>query len=323
MRVVLCGVEYESKLGDAVGRRLSLQGHSVVIWARAAGIPSRRREGDSHRITGDIADDGVRREILAADVLIDLWRPVLFNSLRNVEVPRPLLLRRALKDSGKSLIVTSSVHVLGDTGPIPVGETRRLPPPMSYRSLAKLELEILGAADVRGVVVRPGMVHGARPTQFLGGWLGLSAHCGRGAYITPGTNRWSAVHVDDLADLYCRLLKNARPGLVVHAAGESITMRDVAEVVQRESGRAGEPVGISLAEALKFCPVAKALCQSHAISSEMAKKELGWEPSGASILREVEVWARRWASAPGRARATEGDSFRTGAREPKRRRKAT
>jgi hypothetical protein len=82
--------------------------------------------------------------------------------------------------------------------------------------------------------------------------------------------------------------------MVVHAASETFTMRDVAEVVQREIGCPGEPVSLSLAEALQFCPVAKALCQSHAISSEMAKKELDWKPSGVSILREVEVWARRW-----------------------------
>jgi len=170
------------------------------------------------------------------------------------------------------------------------------------------------------MVVRPGIVHGARPTQFLGGWTGLSVHCGRGAYITPGTNRWSAVHVDDLADLYCCLLKNVRPALLVHAAAESITMRDVADVVQREIGRAGEPVGISLSEALQFCPVAKALCQSHAISSEMAKKELGWKPSGESILREVEVWARHWETALGRTQATRKDS---GPTEPRRKRKAT
>jgi nucleoside-diphosphate-sugar epimerase len=292
MRVFLCGAGYEDSLGGKVAQQLQSQGDSVITLVEGDGARGLRAKGGSEHVRGDIGDAAVQRELSAADVVVDLRCPLALRFLRNAPAPRPLLLRRAIEGSGKCLIVTSSVGVLGDTGPIAVDETKRLSPPANYRWLAQLEREILSAQDLRGVVVRPGIVHGAEPTQFLEGWLGLSIRGKRGTYISPGTTRWSAVHVDDLADLYCLAVRKARPGMLVHAAAETLTMRDVAEAVQRGSGIEGEPVGISLEEASRLTPISAVLCQNHAILSETARNALGWEPTRPSILQEVEAWAQ-------------------------------
>jgi nucleoside-diphosphate-sugar epimerase len=112
----------------------------------------------------------------------------------------------------------------------------------------------------------------------------------RGRYIGFGENRWSAVHFDDLADLYSLALKKAA-SRTMHAASENFSMKELVKTIHRGLGFKGEPSSLTLKEARRFSPIADALIQSHALSSEVARA-LGWQPSRGSIMKEVEQKAR-------------------------------
>jgi nucleoside-diphosphate-sugar epimerase len=286
MRVFLLGAASKRALGYVVGQRLLAVGHSVAVlvesaqWSWDCGV---------EWIVGQFDDRGVRQELERADAVIDADLPLgLGFESTQIADRRPSLLRRALKGSGKPLIMTSSAAVLGDTGPTPVNENARLHTPSNYAYLARLEKDVLKADDVCGVVIRPGIEHGLFPgITPLDGWFGLAERRGEGTYIEPGTNCWSAVHRADLADLYCLALQKARPGLLVHAASETFSMRELAEAIQRRLGFTSSAVGIPFEEAVRLTPVAAALCRNMAISGEMAQRELGWRPVGPSLLDEV------------------------------------
>ena len=116
----------------------------------------------------------------------------------------------------------------------------------------------------------------------------------RGRYIGPGENRWSAVHFDDLADLYPLALKKAAPRTILQAASENFSMKELVTTIHKGLGFKGEPASLMLKEARRFSPIADALIKSHALSSEVART-FGWQPSRASIMREVEQKARESA----------------------------
>lgn len=286
MRVFLLGAASKRALGFVIGERLLAAGHSVAVLV----------ESDTHRwewgvewVTGRLDESRIRNELNRADAVIDADLPLgLGFQSTKIADRRPSLLRRALKGSGKPLVMTSSAAVLGDTGPIPVDESANLPAPRNYAYLARLEREVLKARDVRGIVIRHAVQHGLFPgIMALEAWFGLAERSGHGTYIEPGTNCWSAVHRADLADLYCLALDKAHPGMLIHAASETFSMRELAEAIQCRLGFTNGASGISFDDAARLTPVAAALCRNMAISGEMAKRELGWRPVGQSLLDEV------------------------------------
>jgi nucleoside-diphosphate-sugar epimerase len=204
----------------------------------------------------------------------------------------------ALEGSRKLLIVTSDPAILGDTGPIPVNEQASLRPLPGFAWLPRLEKKILSSPGLQAVVVRPAwVVHGRKPSHLglaIGSWIKLAKRFRRGKYIGSGENCYSAVHFDDLADVYGVALKNAVAGTILHAASENFSMKQLAEVIHRGLGLKGEPSSVSLKDVRRFVPAAERLTLSHALSSDYAGN-LGWKPSRDSIMKEVEQFAREEA----------------------------
>jgi len=65
---------------------------------------------------------------------------------------------------------------------------------------------------------------------------------------------FSAVHLEDLAELYCLalILKKARRGMILHAAAKNSSMKELSTTVHRGMGFKGEPSSLSLQEAKRF-----------------------------------------------------------------------
>jgi nucleoside-diphosphate-sugar epimerase len=109
----------------------------------------------------------------------------------------------------------------------------------------------------------------------------------RGKYIGSGENRYSAVHFDDLADLYCVALKRGVAKTILHGASENFSMKELATTIHKSMGFKGEPSSLSIEQARRFSPMADALIRSHALSGDLARS-LGWQPSRSSIMKDVE-----------------------------------
>jgi nucleoside-diphosphate-sugar epimerase len=185
-----------------------------------------------------------------------------------------------LAGSGKPFVYTSGVWVLGDTGGEEVDEhasTDGAVPLVAWR--ADHEKEILAAADERGVatvVLRPGIVYGR------GG--GIPAMLVRGdlPVIGDGSQHWTTVHVDDLADLYVRAL-DVDGGTVLHGISGSTTMADLAR-----AARGDDVQQLSLDDARQAMGgFAEALALDQRASARRTRELTGWAPAAVGIEEDV------------------------------------
>ena len=96
------------------------------------------------------------------------------------------------------------------------------------------------------------------------------------------------VHVDDLADLYVRLL-GAPAGSLFHAAdGPSWQARDLATAAGVAAGGEGRVERWPVEEAREALgPFADALALSQRVSGRRARETLGWSPRGPSVIQEL------------------------------------
>lgn len=297
MHVLICGSELG--IGFVVARRMLDEGHQVSMLTSSEDLIPNLTKNKMNPVLGEVRDPTVQRRMEKVDAVIDVELPMTFPARRiRVARLRPLLLKRALEGSGRPLLVTSSAAVLGDTGSVPLGENAPVRPLRGFAWLARLEKEILHASDVRGMVIRPAWeVHGSRPPRPIAiGLVRLAKRFRRGKYIGAGDNTCSAVHFDDLADLYCVALQKADARTILHGASENVSTQQLAGAIHRGMGFKGDPSSLSLEDARRYIPIAEALTRSHALSGDLART-LGWRPSRGSILNEVEQHASEIAFA--------------------------
>jgi nucleoside-diphosphate-sugar epimerase len=252
---------------DEAARKLSAGGiaptrgdlHSPASWSKAAG------ESDGVIHAGTTNDGRIDQE--AVRVMLD-----------------------ALRDSGKPLLYTSGIWVLGDTGGKIADETWPVNPVDLVAWRPGVEQLVLAAArnGVRSMVIRPGVVYGRGsgiPADFV-----KSAHeTGAARYVGTGQNRWPLVHVDDLADLYVRAFEHAAAGTMFLATdGSGFRVREIAEAASFGAGAGGRTESWPLEEARKTLGAyADALVLDQLVSSEKARTTLGWQIRASSLIEDL------------------------------------
>jgi len=133
---------------------------------------------------------------------------------------------------------------------------------------------------MRSVVIRVPLVYGRRGALFQS-LIAVAQAEGFGRYIGSGENKWSTIHVDDLAELYVRALEQAPAGSVyIAAAGPPVSMKAIAEALGRRVGANGnarswskEAAGQTIGELF-----ATILTLNSQVSGAKATRELGWHP---------------------------------------------
>lgn len=197
----------------------------------------------------------------------------------------------ALAGSGKPLVYTSGGGTIGDTGFEPVDEDVVPNPPDWVRMRLEVEQLVLASAErnVGGVVVRPGLVYGRGASGIVLLMISLARQAGVGRTFGDGENAWSAVHIDDLGELYALAVEKASPGSVLHAVhGEPVRMKDLAASVSRVLGKGGEVQPWPLDEARQAFHFADSLAGEKRMSAVRTRVQLGWEPKGPSIFEDLE-----------------------------------
>ena len=195
----------------------------------------------------------------------------------------------ALAQFNRPFIYTSGCWVLGNTGyKIADEDTPLAPTPLvAWRPAnERLVLEAAGHG-VQGIVLRPAMVYG-RGGGLVTSFVQSAREHGAARVIGDGQNRWTFVHVDDLAALYVLALRSAAGTLLFAAHGAAVRVRDVAEAASRAAGANGEMEMVPIEEARKTMgPFADALALDQQISGGRAQRVLNWQPRGPSVLEEL------------------------------------
>jgi len=265
-------------IGSGIADALLAAGHCVVGLARsdeaarrltAKGITPFQGDLNSPANLGEVAakSDGVIHAGTTNDGRIDQ------------EAVRVML--DALRDTGKPLLYTSGIWVLGDTGGKIADETWPPNPAALVAWRPGVEQMVLRAerTGVRSVVIRPGVVYG-RGGGILADFAKSAREAGAARYVGTGQNHWPLVHVEDLADLYMRAFQQAASGTLFHAAdGSARRVREIAEAASLDAGAGGRAESWPLEEARKTLGAfADALVLDQLVSSEKARITLGWQP---------------------------------------------
>ena len=210
-------------VGAAVARALRARGHSVAALARSADSEQRLRSSGVQAVPGELAQPETYRDS-AAQAAVILHTAFEYSSSGAENLELDAYATRALLQSGR-LIYTSN-------GYLPGVESERLTTSHSLRF--ETERTVLASTNA---VIRLGMVYGG----FGGGTitsLFATAQRHRQLPCPPGVadNRWSLIHLGDLAALYVALAESEASGVFHAVDGRPQSVRRTLECIGNASG---------------------------------------------------------------------------------------
>ena len=283
-------------VGSAVASRLARQGHQVF------GLTRRREHARALEgmgvipILGDLAGE---QDWLGVLQNCDAAVHTAFDGesgAADVDHAALEALRLASLDGRVRRVLYTSgvwVHGHGDNGQ---ADERTPLSPLAVVQWRAAHEEIaldLAAHDVDVAILRPGMVYGEH-RGLLGGWFAEAHDTHTVTYPGDGSQHWSLVHREDLAEAYALAYEHATAGERYLLADESrFTVKELAEAVAEATG--SKAVSLPAGELVKTMGgYGEALLNDLSVSSAKARRELGWVPRHVSFVAEAgELW-RAW-----------------------------
>jgi nucleoside-diphosphate-sugar epimerase len=287
-------------IGGAVARRLLAAGHQVSGLVRSEEAARKVEQDGIMPVSATLEDaDLLRVAARGADVVI--------NAADADHAGAVETLADALAGSGKAFIHTSGSSIVGDrAGGEPseqvYTEDSAVTPLPEKRARIAIEQRVLDAVrqNIRSIVIVPSMIYGNGDSIQVPALIEQAMEARAGVYIGRGLNRWSSVHIDDLADLYLLALERAKPGERFFAGVAERALRDVATAISGMLGFDGRTVSWTIEQAVRVWGVELgelALANNSRVSSDKARRVLGWRPHRVELLTDIErgSYAERYA----------------------------
>jgi nucleoside-diphosphate-sugar epimerase len=338
-------------IGSPVADRLLRRGHHVLGLARSERSATTLRDRGIDPAMGDFNDLRSLAALIEAEEVDAVVSTASVgasagDSAATFARDRDAVeaIQAALRGSDRTLVFTSGSAVFGvfnggEATDLVYDEHSRLPLPASTFApaaanvhpmlavgfgdsmAARVETEqaVLGHPEIRGIVIRPGLVYGHGGSYDVPALIGRARARGRAAHFGSGGTTQSYVHLDDLAELYCLAVERAPQGSTLHGVTADVTQRELAQAVNRMLGAgdatdsltlvqmlgmtAGERVGLILTRRLPpnllrrlgraFTPPPSvgsgiSLSLNKRLSSDHTRRLTGWSPSRTDILTDIE-----------------------------------
>ena len=286
-------------IGQAVALRLKKAGHEVLALVRSKDNAPDLAKAQIKLVQGEMSNPGgYAASAYGCAAVVHCASQMAEGGVeldkRTLTAARDLLRGQV----GATLVYTSGCWVYGDTGDTVSDETTELKPAkiVGWRP-AHEKLALEAAKDgIRSTVVRPGIVYGGAKGGIAAGFFDSALKGGAAQVIGDGRNRWPMVHVDDLAELYVRLVERAPAGSIFNATDPSrLTVKEIATASSRAAGKGGEVSFVPVDQArAKMGVFADALCLEQRLSSEKAQNELDWRPRHVDFTVEAEPLFAAW-----------------------------
>jgi nucleoside-diphosphate-sugar epimerase len=298
MRVLVTGAT--GYIGHAVVGELAAAGHAVTGLVRSEEKAEQVRRLGARAVVGDIAEPATYREPAAGHEA--LVHTAFEYGPRAVGADRAAvetLIAAARAGGARSLVYTSGIWVLGETGESPAAEDAPTDHPaalVAWRPAHERLVLEAGADQLAAAVIRPGIVYGGRG-GLLGSYFESAEKEGAARYVGDGLNRLPMIHLEDLARFYRRVIEQGARGVFHAVDGNAVPLAEVARAASEAAGRGGATRPIPLNEARQSLgPFADALALDQVIESRRAAG-LGWRPEHPSFLAEAARAYQEWKSA--------------------------
>ncbi|MFC1406451.1 MULTISPECIES: NAD-dependent epimerase/dehydratase family protein [Streptacidiphilus] len=193
----------------------------------------------------------------------------------------------AYAGTGKPYLQISGLWVYGDNPSISEESAFDAPALVAWKE--PIERRALDAKDVRTAVIVSSVAYGDGGGGIPGLLLGSPRdEAGRLVMVGTGRQRWSTVHVADLAEVFRRVLEDdSARGYYVIADGRTQTVAELTEAAAVAVGAAGAvPGSDEEARARLGDYFAEVLLLDQASVATRARTELGWSPSRPSLVEE-------------------------------------
>ena len=193
----------------------------------------------------------------------------------------------AFAGTGQPYLQISGLWIYGANPAITEASPFNAPAMVSWKE--PIERRVLGATDIRGVVIVSSVAYGDGGGGIPGLLLGSPRDdAGHLVMLGTGQQHWSTVHAADLADFFRRALENeSARGRYVIGNGAHPT---VAELTQAAAVAAGAPGAVpgsdDEARARLGDYFAEVLLLDQGTDAARARAELGWYPSHPSLSDE-------------------------------------
>jgi nucleoside-diphosphate-sugar epimerase len=279
-------------IGGSVAATLTQSGHRVRGLVRNAERSDELRAFGIEPVIGTLDDAAVlAAEAKRADAVV--------NAASSDHRPAVDALVAALAGSGKTLIHTGGSSIVADeamgepSDAIFYDDTPFTPEPDKQARVA-LDRFVLSAPNVRSVVLCNSLIYGdaigprAQSVQ-LPRLVEEARESGVAHHIGRGLNRWSTVHIADVAALYQLALERAPAGTFAFVENGESAFRDLAQAIADGLGL-GAPQSMSsdAAEARWGREVAVFALGSNSRVRGRRARSLGWQPRHGS----AEAWLR-------------------------------
>jgi nucleoside-diphosphate-sugar epimerase len=283
MKILLTGST--GLIGSAVTSALVAQGHQVTAVVRSQQSSLKASDLGATGVIGDLFDAAwLASELRHHDGLVhtaagsDERDPALNDAVITAALD-------ALAGTDKPFVHTGGIWTYGSGDSLVESGAPNPPAITSWRPAG--EQRVL-ESDLKASVVQPGIVygHGAGiPAMLVGG-----VEDGRLTLIGSGEQHWATVHVDDLADLYLRVLTQAPGGKAyIAASGVNPTVRELGEAIADTVVPESDEATVA-----RLGGFGEALLLDQQATGQRAKAELGWAPSRPTL---VELLAKGYATA--------------------------
>ncbi|MEU3983808.1 NAD-dependent epimerase/dehydratase family protein [Streptomyces sp. NPDC026672] len=276
-------------VGSAVLRRLVGAGHRVTALVRSEESAAKVSAAGAGALFGDITDVAWLAERMAeGDGVIHTASP---NDATSEQVDRAVVQSagRALGGTGKPYVHTSGMWVFGSGDRIT--EQSPFDPVAALAWRPQVTQEVLAMPTRTGIVL-PGVVYGHGHGGSIPTLITQAPRTDTGALtlLGDGTQHWVTVHVDDLADLYARVLLDGRTGSYwIGSDGRNPSVRALGEAASRAAGAHGAVVPESTEDTTRrLGAFAEGVLRSQSATGDKARSELGWKPVRSSLLEELE-----------------------------------
>jgi nucleoside-diphosphate-sugar epimerase len=279
-------------IGGTVAIRLIEAGHSVRGLVRTAGKAELLARHGIEPVVGTLDDARLlTREARKADGVINTANADHLSSVR--------ALISALTGSGKPLLHTSGSSVIGDdargnrVAEAIFDEDTPFVVPSAKQDRRDIDLMVLRASEsgVRSAVICPsniyGIARGLNPHSVQIPFLANNARKhGFVQVVGRGVNRWSNVHIDDLADLYLLVLTKAPAGAFYFAENGEASFGEIGDAIAAR-------LGLGPVQSLPAELAAEKWGDSRAyysfgsnsrVRAKRARRELGWTPRHTSVI---------------------------------------